>query len=65
MNDLTPREQQICERLIHGLENKEIGVELGISHRTIEDHRLSIMRKFHVRNAVELTRVVCRVDAWQ
>ena len=65
MISLTPRERQVCDRIIHGMENKEIGDELHISFRTVEDHRAAILRKMHVRNAVELTRVVCRVDAWQ
>ena len=54
MSELTPREKQVCDLLVHGLENKEIAIKLGSSHRTIEDHRANIMRKMQVKNAVEL-----------
>ena len=55
---LTRREQQICDRVVRGYTNKEIGMSLGISHRTVEDHRRYIMAKYKVRNAVELVRAV-------
>jgi len=58
MTRLTARERQICEYLCKGWENKEIGLKLGISHRTVEDHRLHILKKFKVRNIVELVREV-------
>lgn len=42
--NLTPRQCEVCALLIQGETNKEIGRELHISHRTVEDHRLSIYR---------------------
>lgn len=56
--NLTPREKQVCELIVRGLCNKEIGQALCISSRTVEDHRAKIYDKYDVRNAVELTRAV-------
>ena len=58
---LTRRERQICDLLVHGLTNKEIGLKLDISHRTVEDFRPIIFRKLKVRNAVELVLRVHRL----
>lgn len=41
-----------------GATNKEIGIALGVSYRTIEDHRAKIMRKLGVRNVADLLRAV-------
>jgi DNA-binding NarL/FixJ family response regulator len=50
---LSKREQQII-RLIHqGVSNKDIAETLGISIRTIEAHRLNILRKFQVSTIEE------------
>ncbi len=54
---LTDRQQAVCDLLIQGLSNKEISVRLGISRRTVEEHRAEVFRKIGVRNAVELARV--------
>lgn len=51
---LTRRQQQIYDLVIQGLGNKEIGLKLGISHRTVEDHRHDIYRLLNVRNATQL-----------
>ncbi len=58
MINLTPRERQIIRYLCKGWENKEIATKLGISHRTVEDHRTNILYKHRVRNVVELVRMV-------
>ena len=55
---LTPRERQVCNLMVLGLTSPEIGISLGISHRTVEDHRKQILKKYDVCNAVELTRAV-------
>jgi DNA-binding NarL/FixJ family response regulator len=52
------RMQNVCDLVVRGETGKEIGRELGISPRTVEDHRRQIFRKYHVHNAVELTRKV-------
>lgn len=53
---LTAREQEVCDLVAKGLQNKEIANTLGISVRTVEWHRASVFAKKGVRNAVELVR---------
>ena len=53
---LTEREKDVLSRVARGLSNKEIAAELGISVRTVESHRDSLMRKTGLRNAAALTR---------
>jgi FixJ family two-component response regulator len=55
---LTRREREVLELISAGFSNKEAGRELGISPRTIEDHRANIMKKLGARNATELLRIV-------
>lgn len=43
--ELTNREIEVVDGLMRGLTNKQIGEELGISHRTVEIHRSRLMRK--------------------
>lgn len=60
---LTPREEEIVH-LIAGrsgsLSSKEIARELGISHRTVDHHRASIMTKMHVDSVAELIAVLLK-----
>lgn len=53
---LTARQSEICGYLVKGWQNKEIAQKLGISRRTVEDHRAMIYERLGVRNVVELTR---------
>ena len=55
---LTRREREVLEQFASGASNKEAGRHLGISPRTIEDHRASIMKKLGARNAADLIRIV-------
>ncbi len=42
---LTPRQQQIMEKVLAGHPSKNIAADLGISQRTVENHRAAIMKK--------------------
>ena len=53
---MTVKQQRICDLVTMGWSSKEISREVGLSPRTIEDHRSEIFKKVGVRNAVELTR---------
>lgn len=55
---LTARERDVLDGIARGLTNKEIAAELGISHRTVETHRESLMRKLGIRTVAGLTRYV-------
>ena len=54
---LTERERDVLARIAGGLSNKEIASELGISVRTVESHRDSLMKKTGLRNVAALTRL--------
>ncbi len=55
---LTSREKQVLEQLILGKSNKEIGLLLGISPKTVSVHRSSLMRKLNLHNSIELLQYV-------
>jgi NarL family two-component system response regulator LiaR len=54
---LTARERQVLVGVARGQTNKQIAQELGISHRTVESHRESLMRKLGVYTVAGLTRI--------
>ncbi len=54
---LTARERQILVHIAEGMTNREIGAQLGISTRTVEAHRDSLMRKIGIRTVAGLTRL--------
>jgi len=53
---LTAREREVLIGVARGKTNKEIAADLGISHRTVETHRESLMRKLQIWTVAELTR---------
>lgn len=53
---LTPREREVAAQLMQGLTSKQIGKELGISHRTVELHRARLMRKYAAATTAELVQ---------
>ena len=42
---LTPRQRQIMDMVLAGHPSKNIAADLGISQRTVENHRAAIMKK--------------------
>lgn len=55
---LSPRERDVFELLVRGLSNKAVAERLGLSPRTVEDHRASIMAKTGAGNIAELIDLV-------
>lgn len=53
---LTSREREVLVRVARGLTNRETASELGISVRTVEAHRDSLMRKLRIHTVAGLTR---------
>ncbi len=54
---LTDREREVLELIGEGLTNRAIGSKLGISIKTVERHRTSVMAKLDAHSVVELIRV--------
>jgi len=53
---LTSREMEIMEFVVTGSSSKVISIKLGISTKTVDVHRASIMRKLGVKNIAELVQ---------
>jgi DNA-binding CsgD family transcriptional regulator len=53
---ITPRERQILVQIVLGRTNREIGAALAISAKTVDWHRMHLMRKLAVHNAAGLVR---------
>lgn len=54
---LSEREREVFDGIVAGMTNKQIGVDLGISHRTVEIHRGRMMRKLRVTRLSELLEI--------
>jgi two-component system CheB/CheR fusion protein len=54
---LTPRERQVMDLLMEGKANKQMAHILGISQRTVENHRAAVMKKFGARSLSHLVRL--------
>jgi two-component system CheB/CheR fusion protein len=59
---LTPRQREIMALVLAGHASKNIAAEIGISQRTVESHRASIMRKLGAKSLPELGRLVGSVE---
>ncbi len=55
---LTLREHSILEQIISGNRNKVIAYNLGISQRTVENHRLHMMAKMEARSIAHLIKML-------
>ena len=58
IKQLTAREKQVMDLVVDGKPNKVIAAELGISQRTVENHRAQILEKIQVRTTAELIKVI-------
>jgi two-component system response regulator NreC len=48
---LSARERQVMRKIALGFRTREIALQLSLSHKTIEKHRSSLMRKLGLRSA--------------
>ena len=59
-NQLTTREREIVQLLAEGKSNKDVAMSLGISIRTAEAHRASVLDKLGIDSIAGLTRYAIR-----
>ena len=59
---LTPRENQVLERITAGRLNKQIADDLNISIKTVEAHRANIMTKVEARTVAELIKIALKAN---
>jgi DNA-binding NarL/FixJ family response regulator len=57
---LTPRQLEILRLVAQGKRMKEIAAELGLSVRTIEDHKAQLLRMLGVDSTAELVKFAVR-----
>ena len=53
---LSNRETEVLRLIASGLSNKEIGVKLFLSTRTVDAHRYNIMQKLEAKNTAEMIK---------
>ncbi|MEA2740266.1 MAG: two-component system, chemotaxis family, CheB/CheR fusion protein [Acetobacteraceae bacterium] len=59
---LTVRQRQVMEMVLAGHPSKNIAADLGISQRTVENHRASIMQKMGTRSLPALARLALAAE---
>jgi|ERR1700677_413679 len=59
-SNLTDREREVLQLVAEGRSSKEISKRLGVSGKTVENHRAHLMRKIDVHDIASLTRYAVR-----
>jgi len=57
ISSLSEREAEVFHRVAAGDPNKVIGIDLGISERTVEAHRSQVMNKLGIQRLAQLVRI--------
>ena len=58
LKTLTPREYEVLNQVVSGRLNKEIASELGITIRTVKEHRRRVMEKLEANSLAELVTMI-------
>jgi len=56
LGEITPREKEVLQLVAKGNSTKQIADILGISIRTVESHRINMLKKMKVNNTAELVK---------
>lgn len=56
LGDISPREKEVLELVAQGYSTKLIADKLGIGIRTVESHRINMLKKMKVNNSAELIK---------
>jgi FixJ family two-component response regulator len=62
LSGLTPREREVLDRVVAGRQNSSIATDLGISMKTVEQHRARMMDKMR---AASLADLVAKFTEWR
>jgi DNA-binding NarL/FixJ family response regulator len=57
---LTERQREVLQLVAEGRTNAEIAARLGISQRTVENHRTALMQRLRLNNHMDLIRYAIR-----
>jgi DNA-binding NarL/FixJ family response regulator len=61
-SEVTPREKEVLQFVAKGFSTKQIADELGISIRTVESHRINMLKKLRVSNSAELIKKAIKLN---
>lgn len=61
--ELSERQRQVMDLAAKGRTNKEIGIELGISPRTVEIYRARVMERMGAQTLADLVRIAVQLGA--
>lgn len=56
LEEISPREKEVLELVANGKSTKQIADQLSISTRTVESHRINMLKKMKVSNSAELVK---------
>ena len=59
---LSPREREVMDLMVAGHPNKVIGARLGISTRTVENHRAKVMEKMQCNHLSSLIHLILQMN---
>lgn len=59
---LSPKETEVLTLISEGQTTKEIADQLFISTRTVETHRVNIMKKLNARNTAEMIKIATQLQ---
>lgn len=60
LDPLTSREREVLQRIAEGQTTKEIAAHLDLSVKTVESHRINLMRKLDIHETATLVRYAIR-----
>jgi FixJ family two-component response regulator/signal transduction histidine kinase len=63
IDSLTARQRQVMDMVLAGFASKKIAAELGISQRTVENHRASVMNRTHSKSIPALARIALAANS--
>jgi DNA-binding NarL/FixJ family response regulator len=58
---LSKREAEVLQLLARGMNNREIGLKLDVTEKTVKFHLSNVFAKLHVRNRVEASIIARRI----
>lgn len=64
LSQLTQRQTEILRKIVQGIPNKVIAMDLNISQRTVEKHREGIMQRMQVRSLAALVRAIVLYETY-
>ena len=62
LKTLTPRECEVMNHVVAGLLNKQIASELGITERTVKEHRARVIAKMGAKSSAELITMLLTIQ---